>query len=236
MIQLHNEFRVNLPVDSTWNLLTDLPKVARCMPGAYLDEVVDGEFRGGLSTRIGPISAKYRGVASFTEHDEVGHRAVIEAHAREEKGNGSARALITAVLKPDGDGTVVDVSTEMAISGKAAQFGRSLLVEVSTRMVEEFVRRLETMIEGSDGTLGTGYQREASFDDEVEQLDVARTIVLPMLRKAAAPVATVVAAVFVGVFVGVVIGRRGHTNAPRHTIPLTYVLPYPGNDMWDRMS
>lgn len=233
MISLHNEFRVGLPIDATWDLLTDLPKVARCLPGANLDEVVEGEYRGGLSTRIGPISAKYRGVASFLEHDQVGHRAVIEAHGREEKGSGSAKALITAVLKPDGDGTLVDVATELAISGKAAQFGRSLLAEVSSTMVGEFVRRLESMIESGE-TAGVGESADVSDEqpapafDDAEQLDVVRTIILPMLRKAAVPAA---AAVVSGV-VGVLIGRRGRsTGSTLGGIPVMYVLPYPGRTL-----
>ena len=236
MIELHHQFRVSLPVEDTWDLLLDLPKVAKCLPGANLDDVVEGEYRGGLSTRIGPISAKYRGVASFRERDEVGRRAVIEARGSEEKGSGSASALITASLKPEGDQTLVDVSTELAISGRAAQFGRSLLSEVSDSLVKEFVNRLEAMIEqGANGTpeeptsvgpqpVGTP-QAPATDAGTSEQLDVMRTIALPMLRRAAVPGALALAT---GV-VGVLIGRRsrgGRTNR-LDRIPVTYVLPYP---------
>ena len=248
MINLHNEFRVALPVDETWTLLTDLPQVAQCLPGAHLDDVIDGEYRGGLSTKIGPISAKYRGVATFREHDEVGHRAVIEARGREEKGSGSANALITAVLKPDGDGTLVVVATELAISGRAAQFGRSLLAEVSNTMVDEFVRRLEVMISGNGGqgtaspagpapstsaAGGTAAVRSSSTavaPPAEDSLDVVRTIALPMLRKAGPYGAAVLS-----LAVGVLLGRRGRPRGSRHTdIPLTYVLPYPGMAPLDR--
>ncbi|UPK73466.1 SRPBCC family protein [Nocardioidaceae bacterium SCSIO 66511] len=235
MIELHHQFRVSLPVEDTWNLLLDLPKVAKCLPGAHLDDVVEGEYRGGLSTRIGPISAKYRGVASFRERDEVGRRAVIEARGSEEKGSGSASALITASLKPEGEQTLVDVSTELAISGRAAQFGRSLLSEVSDSLVKEFVNRLETMIEqgassAAEATPSAGPQTvgtpQASAADagSSEQLDVMRTIALPLLRRAAVPGAV---ALVTGV-VGVLIGRRsrGRTSRIGH-IPVTYVLPYP---------
>jgi carbon monoxide dehydrogenase subunit G len=239
MIELHHQFRVDLPVEGTWNLLTDLPKVARCLPGANLDDVVDGEYRGGLSTKIGPISAKYRGVAVFREHDEVGRRAVIEAKGREEKGSGSANALITAVLKPDGDGTLVDVSTELAISGRAAQFGRSLLAEVSNSLVDEFVRRLEAMIGGGADEAATPETARApgaaaaapplasaspQSSAEPDQLDVVSTIVLPMLRRAAVPAG----AALVAGLVGVLVGRRGGGRRPAG-IPVTYVLPFPGD-------
>jgi carbon monoxide dehydrogenase subunit G len=236
MIQLHHQFQVGLPVDRTWDLLTDLPKVARCLPGASLDEVVEGEYRGGMSTRIGPISAKYRGTASFREQDEVSHRAVIEARGREEKGSGSASALITAVLKPDGQGTLVDVSTELTISGRAAQFGRSLVSEVSNTMIDEFVRRLEAMIRGDSSQptqhSGTPVNRHESSgettaaDSEPDQLNVLTTIVLPMLRKSAIPIG---AALLAGV-IGVAIGCRRQTRSRASArIPLTYVLPYPGH-------
>ena len=236
MIQFHHQFQVSLPVGKTWDLLTDLPKVARCLPGANLDDVVDGEYRGGLSTRIGPISAKYKGTASFREHDEVSHRAVIEAQGREEKGSGSANALITAVLKPDGDGTLVDVSTELAISGRAAQFGRSLLAEVSNTMIDEFVRRLEAMIRGDSGqpsheTAGTPIGgREVSVEttaanSESDQLNVLTTIVLPMLRKSAIPIGAALLAGAIGLAIGC---RRQTKTRTAAAIPLTYVLPYPG--------
>lgn len=237
MIQLHHQFQVALPVDKTWDLLTDLPKVARCLPGANLDDVVEGEYRGGMSTRIGPISAKYKGTASFREHDQVSHRVVIDARGREEKGSGSANALITAVLKPDGDGTLVDVSTELTISGRAAQFGRSLIAEVSNTMIDEFVRRLEAMIRGDSSQpspqvvstpIGshdvTGETTAA--DSEPDQLNVLTTIVLPILRKSAIPIG---AALLAGA-IGVAIGRRRQTRSLTSAgIPLTYVLPYPGH-------
>lgn len=232
MINLQNQFRVALPIDEAWKLLTDLPRVARCMPGASLDDVVDEEYRGGLSTKIGPISAKYKGSASFREFDEVGHRAVISARGREEKGSGSANALITAVLKEDGDGTLVDVATELAISGRAAQFGRSLLAEVSNTMVDEFVRRLERMISGDldqvptpgsgEGLSGGGASSTNSA--EPEQLDVLSTIALPMLKKFAVPIGAACA----GLLIGVVLGR-GQRGARQP--PIMHVMPYPG-DQW----
>lgn len=243
MIPLHHQFRVDLPLDQTWALLTDLPKVAQCMPGANLNDVVDGEYRGGLATRIGPISAKYQGVAVFREQDEVARRAVIEARGREEKGNGSASATITTHLKPDDEGTLVEVSTELAITGRAAQFGRSLLAEVSNSIVDQFVARLQAMASGettgaaagpassSNGTAsptGTGRQTRpepttAAAGGELEELDVLSTVVAPLLRRAATPA---IVAMIAGA-VGVLVGRRSCRSTGR-SIPFTYVLPYPG--------
>lgn len=240
MIPLHQEFHVDLPIDQTWALLTDLPKVARCMPGASLDEVVDGEYRGGLSTKIGPISAKYRGVAVFQERDDVAHRAVIEARGREEKGSGSASALITTHLKPDGERTLVDVSTELAISGRAAQFGRSLLAEVSNSIVEEFVRGLRAMIAEDNNRAADHPHRHEEHTNAApsvhhtpaedagagQELDMLSTVVLPMLRRAAVPAAT---ALIAGL-VGVLIGRRGRRDQ-RSDLPLIYILPQSATTM-----
>lgn len=239
MISLNQQFKVDLPVDETWTLLNDLPKVARCMPGTNLDDVVDGEYRGGLSAKIGPINAKYRGVAVFREQDEVAHRAVIEARGREEKGSGSASAVITLHLELDGDGTLVDVSTELTISGRAAQFGRSLLTEVSNSMLDQFVRRLQSMIAqpgsgeepAGSASAATAMNESAGAvggtaqTDELDQsLDVVRTVAMPMLRRAAVPITTAV----LGGLVGVLIGRRGRRGYAGQ-IPLTYVLPFPAS-------
>lgn len=242
MIHLDHEFRVPLPVEQAWAVLTDLPKVARCLPGAYLDTVLDGRYDGGLSTRIGPISAKYRGTASFVERDEIDHRAVVEARGQEEKGSGTATALITLALAPEGDATQVQVRSELAISGKAAQFGRSLLAEVSTSMLGTFVRNLEQMIEagehrdgsggGSAGMNGVPAQRpprterlEPAGPADGDQLDVLRAVVLPVLRRSAGPLA----ATALGLLAGLALGRAGRRGArgPAAPTPITLVLPWP---------
>lgn len=215
MIQLQNQFRVPLSVEDAWLVLTDLPKVAGCMPGAALDDVVDGEYRGHVSLRIGPVNARYRGTASFREHDEVGRRAVIEARGREERGNGSAKALVTAVLKPEGQQTLVDVLTELTVSGKAAQFGRSLLADVSNSMVDEFVHRLESMVNegGSVGSSQGPTTTEARSPSSgsaagADQLDVFSTLVLPLARKHARSAAVAAGMGTAGYLLGRTAGRR----------------------------
>jgi len=181
-VKLDNTFEVSLPVHDAWALLQDLPRIAPCLPGAHLDDVVDGEYRGGLSTKIGPINARYTGKARFLERDEVDHRAVIEAQGREERGSGTAAATITATLRPTEGGTRVDISTDMAISGRAAQFGRSLVAEVSSTLINEFARRLESTIGAGEGSAA---EVPAANDDN--SLDVARTVVVPLLRRALVP-------------------------------------------------
>lgn len=199
-MKLDNSFRVELPVDQAWNLLTDLPRIAPCLPGAHLDDVVDGEYRGGLSTKIGPINARYTGTARFLELDDVGRRAVIEARGREQKGSGAASATIVAVLRPDERGTAVDVSTELSVSGRAAQFGRSLLAEVSETMLAEFTRRLAESI-SSPGRVQPG-TAESRIAHEENQLDVFSTVALPLLRRASVPGLVAVLAGLLGWVIG----------------------------------
>jgi uncharacterized protein len=194
-VKLANDFWVALPVDEAWALLTDLPRIAPCLPGAHLDDVVDGEYRGGLATKIGPINARYRGVARFVERDDVDHRGVIEARGSEERGSGAASGTVVATLRPDGQGTRVDLSTELSISGRAAQFGRSLVAEVSATMLAEFVRRLEAVVR-------PGPSAGAAPEPESAELDVVRTIAVPMLRRAAVPAACALVAGLVGWLLG----------------------------------
>jgi carbon monoxide dehydrogenase subunit G len=186
-VKLDNSFEVSLPLQDTWELLQDLARIAPCLPGAHLDDVVDGEYRGGLSTKIGPINARYRGRARFLERDEVAHRAVIEAQGREERGSGTASATVTATLHGTGAGTRVDLTTDMAVGGRAAQFGRSLMAEVSSTLVGEFARRLEAMIGEGRGTAAPAAAGAAA--PEAGSLDVGRTLLVPMLRRALVPAA-----------------------------------------------
>lgn len=207
-MKIDSTFDVSLPLDDTWALLLDLTRVAPCLPGAHLDDVVDGEYRGGLSTKIGPINARYTGKARFLECDEVGHRAVIQAQGREERGSGAASATITAVLRPAGAKTRVDLSTEMAISGRAAQFGRSLLDEVSASLIKEFAQRLEASITRDGDGASVGALPVSTEGDRLDVgrtgLDVGRTVVLPLLRQAAPAAVTAV----LGILLGWAIGRR----------------------------
>jgi carbon monoxide dehydrogenase subunit G len=231
VIELHHQFTVDLDVEAAWQVLTDLPTVAQCLPGAQLDEERDGEFRGGLAARIGPISARYRGVATFLEKDDVAHRAVVEARGQEEKGSGTASARIELVLHPAPSGTVVDVSTEMNISGRAAQFGRSLLADVSESMMTQFADNLGRRVASgtattdqkpaTDAGLASGSSPRGAVFDEVAgaELDVL-ALLGPMVRRAAVPLAASVAGLALGLLAGR--GRR-RTGAPWPH--LTLILP-----------
>lgn len=196
-MQLSNTFDVALPPGDAWTLLTDLPRIAPCLPGAHLDGVTDGSYHGGLSVKLGPITADYSGAAEFLERDDIAHRAVIAARGREKRGSGTAQATITATLHPHEAGTRVELDTRIAISGRAAQFGRSLLADVSTAMLTDFARRLEATIASSSAE--PGGQPPAAVQPP---LDMARTALLPAGRRAAPALAVGVVAGLLGWLIG----------------------------------
>ncbi|MEU9190507.1 SRPBCC family protein [Streptomyces sp. NPDC048484] len=144
-----NEFRVNLPPDGAWDLLTDIERVAPCMPGAQLTGVTGDAYNGVVKVKVGPMTVQYKGVVSFEEKDEAGRTAVLHARGRDTRGQGNADARVTARLVPDGDGdgdgagTRVTVDTRLTITGRIAQFGRGMIEEVSGRLLAQFVDNLE---------------------------------------------------------------------------------------------
>jgi uncharacterized protein len=139
-MELTNEFTVDVPVDEAWTILTDVNRIAPCMPGAQLQEVEGDEYRGVVKVKVGPVTAEYRGKATFVEQDPVAHRAVLRAEGREARGQGNASATITATLEPLGDSTKVSVSTDLTITGRVAQFGRGVLADVSNKLLGQFVQ------------------------------------------------------------------------------------------------
>lgn len=145
-MELVNEFRVPLPVSEAWELLTDPERIAPCMPGAQLLSVEGDDFLGAVKVKVGPIVAQYKGKATFQEKDNSAYRAVLKADGKESRGQGNASALVTMGLTPDGAGTAVHLTTDLTISGKAAQFGRGVLADVSGKLVAQFVRNLEADI------------------------------------------------------------------------------------------
>ena len=149
-MQLEHEFTVPVPVAQAWDVLLDVERIAPCMPGATV-ESFDGEtIVGKVKVKVGPIQVTYAGTARFTEKDESARRAVIEAKAKEARGSGTANATITAQLHDDGgSSTSVKVTTDLAITGKPAQFGRGVMVEVGDKLLGRFADCLA-------GELGSG--------------------------------------------------------------------------------
>jgi carbon monoxide dehydrogenase subunit G len=163
-MELTNDFRVGVPVERAWEVLTDVELIAPCMPGAQLQEIEGDEFRGVVKVKVGPITAQYKGKATFVERDDDGHKAVLRAEGRETRGQGNASATITAKLTPDGEGTAVSVVTDLTVTGRVAQFGRGVMADVSTKLLGQFVDCLEGKLaagevgaaSGGPGSAGAG--------------------------------------------------------------------------------
>jgi len=150
-MELTNDFRVDVSPSTAWTVLTDVERIAPCMPGAQLQEIEGDEYRGVVKVKVGPITAQYKGKAVFQELDEASHRAVLKAEGRDTRGQGNASATITATLLPDGEGTHVTVQTDLTVTGKVAQFGRGVMADVSSKLLGQFVECLESTVLGSPG-------------------------------------------------------------------------------------
>lgn len=192
-MKLENEFRVEVPVEKTWRVLLDVERIAPCMPGAQLQEVEGDEYRGIVKVKVGPITAQYKGAARITDVDEANHRAVILAEGRDTRGQGNASATVTASLQPDGEGTHVNIDSDVTITGKVSQFGRGVIADVSAKLLDQFVACLERDVLSAPAEPTTSSPEVAAGTGDAASAG-ARTIDSPeaapvdLLRAAGAPV------------------------------------------------
>jgi carbon monoxide dehydrogenase subunit G len=145
-VQLENSFTVPVPIDEAWRVLLDIQRIAPCMPGAALDSVTGDDFTGRVKVKLGPINLTYQGKASFIEKDAAAHRAVIDAKGKDQRGNGTAAATITAQLADEGGTTRVDVLTDLNITGRPAQFGRGVMTDVGNKLLGQFADKLAAQL------------------------------------------------------------------------------------------
>ncbi len=149
-MQLENSFTVPVPVDEAWRVLLDIERIAPCMPGAALDSVDGDDFTGRVKVKLGPINLTYQGKASFIEKDEAAHKAVIDARGKDQRGNGTAAAVVTAKLAAEGAITRVDVLTDLNITGRPAQFGRGVMTDVGNKLLGQFADKLAAQLGEGD--------------------------------------------------------------------------------------
>lgn len=147
-MKLENEFRVSVPIDRAWEVLTDIPLITPCLPGATLTDHDADEYKGKIKIKVGPVTADYSGSAVFVQRDEASRHVEISASGRDSRGSGNASATITADMTTDGDGTKVSITTDLKISGKVAQFGKGMIAEVSTKLIDQFVDCIEQELLG----------------------------------------------------------------------------------------
>jgi carbon monoxide dehydrogenase subunit G len=197
-MELNNEFNVSAPIDQVWAVLTDVERIAPCLPGAQLQEIEGEEFRGAVKIKVGPITAQYKGAASFVERDDNGYRAVLRAEGRDTRGAGNASADITAQLEAAVEGTKVIVTTELTVTGKVAQFGRGVMADVSKKLMAQFADNLSELIssEPAGGVVEEQPVEEQAVEPvatgdiaaEVRVVDAPEVEAVDLLGAAGAPV------------------------------------------------
>jgi carbon monoxide dehydrogenase subunit G len=149
-MELEHSFSVPVPVERAWDVLLDVERVAPCMPGATLDSVDGDTISGRIKVKVGPIQMTYAGTAKFTERDQAAHVVVLEASGKETRGAGTAAAAVRSELAADGDATRVTVHTTLNVTGKPAQFGRGVMVEVGGKLIGIFADNLAAMLAASE--------------------------------------------------------------------------------------
>jgi carbon monoxide dehydrogenase subunit G len=150
-VHIDNEFVVKASVDTVWNYLLDVERVAPCMPGAQLTEVVDERtWKGKTNVKVGPVALSFAGTVVMDERDDEAHRVRLSAKGMEQRGKGAATASVVSHLEEVEGGTKVVMSTDLTVSGAVAQYGRGMIQDISMRMTKEFARCLEANI-GAEG-------------------------------------------------------------------------------------
>ncbi len=150
MEKLLNEFVIHRPIDDAWAVLTDVERIAPCMPGAQLQEIEGDIYRGVVKVKLGAISTAFKGEAHFVERDDANHKAVLHGEGRDTTGKGNADAMITATLQTiDANQTKCVVETDLRVTGKVAQFGRGIMGDVSKKLMAQFATNLNTMLDAS---------------------------------------------------------------------------------------
>jgi carbon monoxide dehydrogenase subunit G len=195
-MKLVNEFDVDAPLDRTWALLLDVPRVARALPGATIEEdAADGAWRGGMKIKLGPVTTEYSGTARLQDVDEDDRVAGYRVEGREARGQGTAAATITTRLGERDGATHVVVETDLQVTGRQAQLGRNLMEDVAGGVLTEFASRLEKMLQG-------GLDVPAEQEDDV--LDVSSAVRGPLLERAG----LILGGLLAGLLLGRWIGRR----------------------------
>ncbi len=207
-MELNHEFNVNVPAEQAWSVLTNVEMIAPCLPGAQLQEVEGDTYRGVVKIKVGPIVAQFKGQAVFAERDDVNKKAVLKAEGRDTGGKGNANAIITAQLTQISDSvTKVNVDTDLAITGKVAQFGRGALADVSDKLLAQFAASLNELLESQPAaesapvvqTETVAPETAAEQPAEVRKIDAPEAKPIDLIGTAGGTMAKMVAPIVIGV-------------------------------------
>jgi len=216
-MELTNDFTVAAPIGEAWPLLTDIERIAPCVPGFKLTgKSEDGEYKGTMKVKVGAVQTTYECVVRFVALDEEHHRAVMAASGKELRGQGGVTASITSTLTEEGPATHASVVTDLDVTGRVAQFGRGILADVSNRLVKQFVAKLEsTMLsdgaaageQAADAARGpsaaaapeptTGPSAGGESEDEDEALNLLSVAGAPMVKRIVVPAVALILAALV---------------------------------------
>jgi carbon monoxide dehydrogenase subunit G len=217
-MELSNEFEVPVPIDRAWSVLTDIERIAPCLPGAQLQEVDGEHYRGVVKVKVGPITAQYKGQATMVEKNDATHTALLQASGRDTRGAGNASANISAQLTDAGERTHVSLVTDLTITGKVAQFGRGVLADVSAKLLDQFVANLESTVLVADEPAGAASTASAASGapesaaavppvptvvPEVEPVDLLATAGAPVAKRVVS-----IAAIITSLALIIGLGRR----------------------------
>ncbi len=202
-MELHNSFVVPADIETAWKTLLDVEAIAPCMPGATLTSFDGDAFTADVKVKLGPVMMLFGGEGKFVKRDEATHTVVIDASGKEKKGAGTAAAVVTAKLVSEGpESTRADIVTDLTVTGKAAQFGRGVMADVSKRLIDQFAGNLETVImtrkAAATGAAAAAVAGAAASSDGVttaqapaapapvlnnEALDLGNAAMVPVLKR-----------------------------------------------------
>lgn len=177
-MKLENEFTVPASIDQAWAVLLDVPRVAPCLPGATVEpeQGAEGEYKGQMKIKIGPITASYKGTVKIQEADEATHVVAMRAQAKDARGQGTAAATITSTMEEVPEGTKITVVTDMRVTGPAAQFGRGVMQDVSAKLMTRFADCLAEQMQASPDVETT---EEAPAEEPAPAAPAAETAETP---------------------------------------------------------
>jgi carbon monoxide dehydrogenase subunit G len=182
-------FTLARPLQDSWALLTDLERVAPAMPGVTVESSDDDGLHAVMRVKVGPVTASYRTVVSIVSLDEAARTAVLRASGKETRGPGTVDATVTATMAPEGDAaTAVQLSTDLSVTGKMAQFGGGVMTEVAQKLLRQFADQLEEQLAEPAAAADAG---APSPPVQAEPVDLGRMAGSAVLPKAAPALAAI---------------------------------------------
>ena len=213
-MRIENDMHVSASMEEAWALLTDIPAIAPCLPGAKLIDQDGDTYEGTMKVKVGPIVAEYSGTATVVEMNETDRTVKLTASGRDKRGAGNASADIFASMVETDGGTTVSIATDLKVAGKVAQFGRGAMADISKKLLGQFAECIEAKLQQADvvdeaetepetveapndEAEASAPEPEASIDDDDDVLDLMGVAGGALAKRLIPAVGGVVAAVIV---------------------------------------